>query len=259
MRTEQQNDSMKTDEHGGRVRVPRAPHKRVPAYVVVYNRLRELLDNRTFPVGSRLPTEPKLAIMLETNRETLRQALALLREDEMIKSVRGSGNYVISPHQTIFPSLNKLGNPVAKCLIDGYDKVDVEFSVEEPNEYAKKLFNKELKKVISAYQYYYREDKLIVYTYTVVDIGWVEDRGIEVKTQEEFWQFMDHRVYELAKRSHIEVPLGFSGDVLWPQPLKRGQRLTYMIEKLYEDEVALIVCNKHYLLSNECMLSIEAN
>ena len=234
-------------------------YKRTPAYVAVYNRLRALLDNRTFPVGSRLPTEPKLATMLDTNRETLRQALALLREDELIQTVRGSGNYVTSPHQRILPSLNKLGNPVAKCLLSGYDRVEVEFCRAKANEYAKNLFNKDLTDVISSYQYYFREDKLVVYTYTVIDAEWLNEHDISVISKRQLWNFADCEVYKRAKRSHIEVPLGFTGDVLWPQPLSRGQRLSYMIEKLYEDEVILIACNKHYLLADECMLSIDAN
>ena len=46
-------------------------HKKL-AHVQVYEALYKMVEDGTFPVGSRLPAEPKLAKMLGVSRMTLR-------------------------------------------------------------------------------------------------------------------------------------------------------------------------------------------
>mgnify|MGYP003517847627 CR=1 FL=1 len=54
-------------------------------YVKVYNKLFKMINEGTFPKGSRLPSEPNLAKSLGVSRTTLRQALSLLKDDGLIK------------------------------------------------------------------------------------------------------------------------------------------------------------------------------
>ena len=64
-------------------------------YVTVYNKLFKMINEGTFLEDSRLPSEPDLAKELGISRTTLRQALALLQDDGLIKNIRGKGNYII--------------------------------------------------------------------------------------------------------------------------------------------------------------------
>lgn len=62
----------------------------------IYNSIEEAIRVGTFPSGTRLPSETALATDFGVSRPTVREALARLREDGLIKSRQGSGAYVQS-------------------------------------------------------------------------------------------------------------------------------------------------------------------
>ncbi|MFC0201247.1 FadR/GntR family transcriptional regulator [Paracoccus rhizosphaerae] len=60
----------------------------------VYDRLLTQIVEDSYPLHSRLPSEAMLAQSCGVSRPVLREALARLRDDGIITSRRGSGNYV---------------------------------------------------------------------------------------------------------------------------------------------------------------------
>jgi DNA-binding FadR family transcriptional regulator len=60
----------------------------------VYENLFHAIVTGMITVGTRLPSENSLAREFDVSRPVLREALDKLREDGLITSVRGSGNYV---------------------------------------------------------------------------------------------------------------------------------------------------------------------
>jgi DNA-binding FadR family transcriptional regulator len=68
----------------------------------VYAAMLDGIMDGTFPVGSRLPTETTLAERFAVSRPLVREALARLRDDDLIYSRQGSGSYVSAkPHQAV--------------------------------------------------------------------------------------------------------------------------------------------------------------
>ena len=63
-------------------------------YIQLYNHLRELITKGTLSPGSRFPTESAIAAEHSMSRQTVRQALELLRRDGFIYSIQGSGSFV---------------------------------------------------------------------------------------------------------------------------------------------------------------------
>ena len=61
-------------------------------HVKVYDTLYAQIKDGLFPIGSSLPSEPELALQMEVSRMTLRRALALLQEDNLVENIRGKGN-----------------------------------------------------------------------------------------------------------------------------------------------------------------------
>jgi len=69
---------------------------------MAYEKLMSAVISGTFAVNSRLPPELELARQFDVSRPVLRVALKRLRDDGILKSRRGSGNFVIrQPHQTV--------------------------------------------------------------------------------------------------------------------------------------------------------------
>lgn len=65
-----------------------------PLCEYAYDKVLERIVNGHYPERSKLPTEIALAEELGVSRPVLREALGLLRDDNLIVSRRGSGNYV---------------------------------------------------------------------------------------------------------------------------------------------------------------------
>jgi GntR family transcriptional regulator len=56
--------------------------------------LRERITGERLEPGDRLPSEPELARVLGISRASLREGIALLEEDGVVRRLRGSGTYV---------------------------------------------------------------------------------------------------------------------------------------------------------------------
>ena len=63
---------------------------------VVYEKILSSIISGDFPVNQKLPTEADLCERYSVSRPVLRDALARLREDNLVVSRRGSGSYVIN-------------------------------------------------------------------------------------------------------------------------------------------------------------------
>ena len=66
-------------------------------YIQLYNLLKEQITQNALIPGTQLPTEHAIAAKYQVSRQTVRQALDLLRRDGYISSVQGSGSYVNKP------------------------------------------------------------------------------------------------------------------------------------------------------------------
>ncbi|GAA4615064.1 FadR/GntR family transcriptional regulator [Actinoallomurus liliacearum] len=62
----------------------------------VIARLRQQITSGTWPVGSRIPTEPELVEQLGVARNTVREAVRALAHNGMLDIRQGSGTYVVA-------------------------------------------------------------------------------------------------------------------------------------------------------------------
>jgi len=61
----------------------------------LYAELRSRIESGRFPVGICLPTEAKLCEEFEVSRSSIRASMEMLRAEGLIKTVRGSGSFVL--------------------------------------------------------------------------------------------------------------------------------------------------------------------
>ena len=67
---------------------------REPKYQALSERLRQMIADGMIAEGSALPTENELAARYGISRQTVRQAIAQLEQDGLVRRMRGSGTYV---------------------------------------------------------------------------------------------------------------------------------------------------------------------
>lgn len=68
-----------------------------PLYIQIANQLRHSIQSQVYPVGNKLPPESQLSQQFDVNRHTLRQAIALLKQEGLLRAERGRGTFVAAP------------------------------------------------------------------------------------------------------------------------------------------------------------------
>ena len=86
----------------------------VPKYKSIYMDMARKIQSGEFPAGSRLPYERELCAQYGVERVTIRHALQLLEEDNLIQKQAGRGSFVSGPaaqpaplHQSILFAMNR--------------------------------------------------------------------------------------------------------------------------------------------------------
>ncbi|MDR2566292.1 MAG: FadR family transcriptional regulator [Bifidobacteriaceae bacterium] len=72
------------------------PERRIGLIDQVAEDMREQIVSGAWPVGTRIPTEPELAALAGTGRNTVREAVQALVHAGLLERRQGSGTYVIS-------------------------------------------------------------------------------------------------------------------------------------------------------------------
>ncbi|RXT09128.1 GntR family transcriptional regulator [Ammoniphilus sp. CFH 90114] len=67
-----------------------------PLYMRVVDKLKEEIQQERFQPGQQLPPEPRLAKSLGVSRATLREALRVLEEENVVERIHGVGTFVKS-------------------------------------------------------------------------------------------------------------------------------------------------------------------
>lgn len=66
----------------------------IPVYIQIHNQIRHEIEQGKWPIGSRIPSERKLALDFHVSRMTLRQALQTLVDEGILERHVGAGTYV---------------------------------------------------------------------------------------------------------------------------------------------------------------------
>ena len=65
-----------------------------PIYLQIADELKSNIQQQSYLPGDKLPTEKNLADRFQVNRHTIRNAIAILKEEGLIRVDRGRGMYV---------------------------------------------------------------------------------------------------------------------------------------------------------------------
>ncbi|WP_459547690.1 FadR/GntR family transcriptional regulator [Nocardia sp. X0981] len=88
--------------------------RRTSLIAQVTEQLREDIRSGRWPIGTRIPTEPELAELTGTGRNTLREAVQALVHAGMLERRQGSGTYVIAT--------SEVGGTLSKYLAEAEER-----------------------------------------------------------------------------------------------------------------------------------------
>ena len=68
----------------------------LPAYIRIHDKIKKDIDEGTWKIGQRLPSERDLCETFDVSRMTVRQAITLLVDEGILERKPGSGTFVAS-------------------------------------------------------------------------------------------------------------------------------------------------------------------
>ena len=230
-------------------------------YREVYDKLYKKIISGEYEINSKLPSEPDLAKSLGVSRMTLRQALALLQDDGLVKNLRGKGNFITSPKKSPKKDfLELIGNPIYKCHTEKIEDIDLEFRLELPSDYTKEVLEKDSTAVLACERYYKRGDKILAYAFTFMDVEKAKKFNLDLHKEEELLKFLEEDSYNLSSTSLLEIKHSLAGNSLNPKyKLVGGNKCDLILESLYEKDCEEpILFNKYYIPSQYSTFKISA-
>jgi GntR family transcriptional regulator len=92
---------------------------KLPAYMLVQDLLKRDIRNGKYPVGELLPTEPELEKIFKVSRTTVRRAMEVLRQEDLVEIKQGRGTMVLDFRTK--QDLNKVTSVTESLRRKGYD------------------------------------------------------------------------------------------------------------------------------------------
>lgn len=229
-------------------------------YVTIYNKLFEQINNGIFSIDSRLPSEPELAKELGVSRTTLRQALALLQDDGLIKNIRGKGNFIISQATPISDGLEKTGHLVYKCLNSKIDDVEMDFHLEPPSEYFAKILGKKPVATVSIDRWYKSNGNVVAYTFTVVPIETISTFNLDLNNNHEILRFIQDEIYSECINTNVEIKFSCAATFATKKYSIPSEKKFYLLEEsIFKNQDFPLAVNKHYLPLSDTSLKIYSS
>lgn len=222
--------------------------KKIPRCVAVYNKLFQMIKDGEFVQDSRLPTEPELAKTMGVSRTTLRQALAFLQEDGIIKNMQGKGNFVMKSGVKIEKGLETLEHPVYSSVTEEIDEVELEFRIEPSSDYTAKVLERKTPVVIFADRWYKSKGKTVAYTLSTIPVETISEAGIELSDKNQLLAYLDKTIYEKAKHSSIKLTFSEAGNVsAMKYTVSKSERFYLLAESIHIKNKYPVLYNKHYI------------
>lgn len=220
-----------------------------PLFVIVYDELINQIMKGEYPVGSSLPSEPDLASRLGVSRATLRQALAHLQENGIVRSIHGKGNFVIdSINQQEGVHLEKLSNPMHKCHICTFDRIDIHYRLDEETEYMKQLLKGDSSSVVAIERFYRKGNDLLAYAFSFMSMQTVERLSLDLNNKEQLLDFLENQAYVHSKHGEIEIKYTHTVGLAHKKEKLIGQNECFvLLEILNSDEGHPLIYNRFYI------------
>lgn len=232
--------------------------KKLPKCVAVYNKLFKLINDGEFDEDNRLPTEPDLAKIMGVSRMTLRQALALLQEDGVIRNIHGKGNFITQKQNRYDRGLERLEHPVYTSLDSEINEVEIEFRIEPPSDYTTKILKRKSPVVIFIDRWYKYKGECLAYTLSFLPIETVTEEKIDLNDKNSLLEFLEKTAYQKAKHSTLNVNFSTAGNFTSMKYTIAKSRKCWLIEeKLFIKSNTPFVHHKHYIPMENGHINIE--
>jgi len=232
-----------------------------PLYIDVYDKLYMLIQDGTFPKGSKLPTETELAKMFGVSRMTLRQALALLQDDGLVKSIHGKGNFITTAqgNRETTVGLEKIGHPLYKCHTETIDEVEMSFRLDLESDYTQQVLGRKAAAVVAFERWYRSGGSIVAFAFTFMAIETVSELNFDLQDKKQVLDMLEEKVYEIANTATIEIKHSTVANPLsQDHKLSGGPDCDLILESVFINNKYPLIYNKFYIPKQFSQIRINA-
>lgn len=221
-------------------------------HVKVYDQLYQAIQAGVYPIGSQLPSEPELAQQMDVSRMTLRRALSLLQEDNLIHNIRGKGNFIKdhTPKSSVTSNSQTIMNPVDFCSNSTWDDLEVEFRIEPPTDFISNALGVNSVAVVIADRWYRKQDSdaAVAYTLSFIPIEMITKHQINLNELPELTEYMQSTVYNDSSTSRATFSHTTTGNFTSIKyALSEHDSFVLILETIYNTDDDVMICNKHFI------------
>lgn len=222
--------------------------KKTPRCIVVYNKLFELIKAGEFSENNKLPSELELAKIMNVSRSTLRQALELLQEDGIIKSIQGKGNFIIKNEVKVKKGLEILSNPIYSIVSNEINEVEIDFRIETGNDYTTQILERNVSIVVFVDRWFKVDNKVVAYTISVIPAETILEASIDLNDKEKLLKYIEKEIYNISKYSSLKISFSEIGNISSVKyKLGSDNKCHLLSETLYNKNDLPIIFSKHYI------------
>lgn len=231
----------------------------VPKYVEIYNRILKLICDGLYLEGSKLPTENELSKELHVSRMTLRQALLLLKEDGIIETKQGSGNYVKKAGSQEKTGLEESGDIIRKVCSKEICDIEYQMTLTPSSEYTRKVFQRNIPVVVEIQRTFNDKDNCPVgcsLSMMLTDV--LEEYGIDLNDMETIKEFLKCITGRKEHRVRLEMKITPQNEMVKIKAVKSDYNYYLLvIEGVYDRKGQLILHNKYYIPAENVNMTIN--
>lgn len=234
--------------------------KKRPLYIDIYDQLRKEIVEGVYAPERQLPSEHELSKTFGVSRMTLRQALSLLQDDGLVKSIHGKGHFVRGLQDRVrIAGMEKVGNPMHRCHSEKIDQVELVIRLDVESDHTRQVLNRRAAAVVAIDRWYRSNNAVVGYGFTFMAIETVSELNLDLKDKPQLLEFLEHGSYELAHSSTTELKLStsLSGPSI-EYKMVGNECCNLILESLYVKQEEPLLYNKYYIPSDFSHLRIHA-
>lgn len=179
---------------------------KIPAYVPAYEDLYNKISSGAYAPNDQLEPETVLANRYGISRGSLRQALAILREDGMIYNVQGKGNFVRKNICRALLSINELRNPVFSCALSEIEDEQLYFNYQPTARVVQeKLHLTPLDIALTCNAVYCQNGSPVAHAFYSIPVNHLTDISLDLNDSEDIKNLLEEGIYKMAASSEARM------------------------------------------------------
>lgn len=233
-----------------------------PLYIQLKDLLENEIHNGTYSIGEKLPSEQELCRKYDVSRITVRQALKILEQKQLIYAVHGKGTFVkFSEIDQSLPRILSFSETLSNKGLNGYTKIH-SFDMNSDNENARDILSY-AKHICNLNLIGYAQNTPVVFYRSFMDIELGEKmHEVAIDMQKNSMAFSTYDFYsrigvELGRVKQNITAVNMNKDIAQIFQLPLGQALMVLKSTYYNKNGDPIECKLGYYRADIFAFNLE--